>query len=83
MSLPHYWELLNEAFDVLCEYSWKSWVTNRFCISLLTANPLRKRIYDVYGEEGLKKGVVTPTGFVQPYVFSNDCMKIYKLGSSF
>nr|XP_019528744.2 dnaJ homolog subfamily B member 13-like [Aedes albopictus] len=59
MSLPHYWELLNEAFDVL-------------------SNPLRKRIYDVYGEEGLKKGVVTPTGFVQPYVFSNDCMKIYK-----
>ncbi|XP_062534962.1 dnaJ homolog subfamily B member 13-like [Armigeres subalbatus] len=59
MSLPHYWELLNEAFDVL-------------------SNPLRKRIYDLYGEEGLKTGVVTPTGFVQPYKFSNDCMKIYK-----
>ncbi|XP_065090554.1 dnaJ homolog subfamily B member 13-like [Ochlerotatus camptorhynchus] len=59
MPLEHYWELLNEAFDVL-------------------SNPLRKQIYDVYGEEGLKLGVVTPTGFVEPYVFTNDCMKIYK-----
>ncbi|XP_058838919.1 dnaJ homolog subfamily B member 13-like isoform X2 [Topomyia yanbarensis] len=59
MSLEHYWELLNEAFDVL-------------------SNSLRKRIYDIYGEEGLKSGVVTPRGFVEPYVFSNDCMKIYK-----
>ncbi|EAT48615.1 AAEL000360-PA [Aedes aegypti] len=42
------------------------------------SDPLRKRIYDVYGEEGLKSGVVTPTGFVKPYVFSNNCMKIYK-----
>ncbi|XP_055625039.1 dnaJ homolog subfamily B member 13-like isoform X2 [Toxorhynchites rutilus septentrionalis] len=59
MSTEHYWELLNEAFDVL-------------------SDPLRKHIYDVHGEEGLKSGVVTPTGFVQPYVFSYDCMKIYK-----
>ncbi|XP_055532127.1 dnaJ homolog subfamily B member 13 [Wyeomyia smithii] len=59
MSLDHYWELLNEAFDVL-------------------SNPLRKHIYDIYGEEGLKAGVVTPTGFVEPYSFSNNCMKIYR-----
>ncbi|XP_053686649.1 dnaJ homolog subfamily B member 13-like [Sabethes cyaneus] len=42
------------------------------------SNPLRKRIYDIYGEEGLKAGVVTPTGYVEPYKFSNNCMKIYK-----
>ncbi|XP_058458434.1 dnaJ homolog subfamily B member 13-like [Malaya genurostris] len=59
MSREQYWELLNEAFDVL-------------------SNSLRKRIYDIYGEEGLKSGVVTPHGFQEAYVFSNDCMKIYK-----
>ncbi|EDS44202.1 chaperone protein dnaJ 2 [Culex quinquefasciatus] len=59
MSLEHYWELLNEAFDVL-------------------SNAHRRQIYDLYGEEGLKSGVVTPAGFVPPYKFSNDCMKIYK-----
>ncbi|XP_055612430.1 dnaJ homolog subfamily B member 13-like [Uranotaenia lowii] len=59
MSIEHYWELLNEAFEVL-------------------SDPLRKEIFDIYGEEGLKKGVVTPKGFVKPYFFDNDCMRIYK-----
>lgn len=52
--------------------------SNSNLVVFSVANPLRKQIYDIYGEEGLKTGVVTPTGFIQPYVFSNNSMKIYK-----
>lgn len=47
------------------------------------ANPLRRAVYDSYGEEGLKRGTATPDGFVQPYVYHGNCMQTYStaLGS--
>lgn len=53
-----YWELLNEAYDVL-------------------SDNLRRATYDHYGEEGLKRGVAAPNGFIQPYCYHNDHMRTY------
>lgn len=59
-TLPEniYWELLNEAYDVL-------------------SDDLRREIFDLYGEEGLKRGVAAPTGFIPPYSYHKDHMRTY------
>lgn len=41
-------------------------------------NPLYREVYDLHGEEGLKKGVPTNWGFFHPYKFHGDCEKIYR-----
>jgi DnaJ-class molecular chaperone len=53
-----YWELLNEAYDVL-------------------SDQLRREIYNNYGEEGLKRGVVVPNGYIPPYCYHHDHMRTY------
>jgi DnaJ family protein B protein 13 len=55
LSEDVYWELLNEAFDVL-------------------SNDLWREIFNLYGEEGLKRGTPAPNGFAAPYVYHKDCM---------
>lgn len=40
--------------------------------------PLYREVYDLHGEEGLKKGVPTNYGFFPPYKFHGDCEKIYR-----
>lgn len=40
-------------------------------------NPLTREIYDLYGEEGLKRGVSAPEGYIQPYVYHGDFMQTY------
>lgn len=42
------------------------------------SNPLYREVYDLHGEEGLRKGVPTPWGFFHPYKFHGDCKKIYR-----
>lgn len=42
-----------------------------------TGNPLLRHVYDLYGEEGLKRGTPTPNGYVQPYAYHGDYMKTY------
>lgn len=58
LSEDLYWELVNEAYDVL-------------------SNDLHRQVFNVYGEEGLKRGVEAPCGYVQPYSYHNDCMRTY------
>jgi DnaJ homolog subfamily B member 13 len=59
-ALPEniYWELINEAYDVL-------------------SHELRREIYNQYGEEGLKRGIAVPNGFIPPYIYHKDCMRTY------
>lgn len=59
-SLPEetYWEILNEAYDVL-------------------SNRLSREVYDQFGEEGLKKGVAAPGGYIAPYTYHGDYMRTY------
>lgn len=59
-SIPEnvYWEILNEAYDVLID-------------------DLRREIYNMYGEEGLKRGVAAPNGFIPPYCYHKDYMRTY------
>lgn len=38
----------------------------------------RRAVYDQYGEEGLKRGVPTPTEFVQPYVYHGDPVRTFR-----
>lgn len=42
------------------------------------SNPLYREVYDLHGEEGLKKGVPTNWGFFHPYKFHGDCEKVYR-----
>lgn len=59
-TLPErsYWELLNEAYDVL-------------------SNSLCREVYDQYGENGLKRGVAAPNGYIAPYCYHGDAMRTY------
>ncbi|CAD7083231.1 unnamed protein product [Hermetia illucens] len=41
------------------------------------SNPLRREIYDRYGEAGLQNGVPLPHGFFQPYEYHGDYFKTY------
>lgn len=42
------------------------------------SDPLRREIFDQFGEEGLKEGVPTPDGYMSPYVYHGDPMKTYQ-----
>lgn len=43
------------------------------------SNPLRRAVFDQYGEEGLKKGVPGPNDtFIQPFVYHGDPFRTYK-----
>lgn len=41
------------------------------------SNSLRREIFDQFGEEGLKSGVVAPNGCIQPYAYHGDFMCTY------
>ncbi|KAI4465607.1 dnaj subfamily c member [Holotrichia oblita] len=41
-------------------------------------NPLRRAVFDQYGEEGLKGGVPGPEDYIKPYHYHGDAMKTYK-----
>lgn len=41
-------------------------------------DPLRRQVFDQYGEEGLKKGVPGPDDFIQPYHYHGQPLRTYK-----
>ncbi|KAK2588147.1 hypothetical protein KPH14_004197 [Odynerus spinipes] len=42
------------------------------------SDPLKKAVYDQYGEEGLKHGVPGPDGFIEPYIYHGEPMRTYR-----
>lgn len=42
------------------------------------SDSLHRAVFDQYGEEGLKKGVPGPDGFIEPYHYHGDPMRTYK-----
>lgn len=42
------------------------------------SDPLRRAVYDQYGEAGLKRGVPGPQYYIQPYVFHGEPLKTYR-----
>ncbi|XP_029173091.1 dnaJ homolog subfamily B member 13-like [Nylanderia fulva] len=42
------------------------------------SDPLRRTVYDQYGEEGLKNGVLRPEGFEKPYVYHGEPMRTFR-----
>ncbi|CAL7934854.1 unnamed protein product [Xylocopa violacea] len=42
------------------------------------SDPLKKAIYDQFGEEGLKNGLPGSEGFIQPYIYHGEPMKTYR-----
>lgn len=42
------------------------------------SDPLRRAVYDQYGEEGLKNGVPGPEVFAQPYVYHGEPMRTFR-----
>lgn len=44
----------------------------------MLSNPLRRAIFDQYGEEGLKRGVPGPNGYIPGYHYHGDPMQTYK-----
>ncbi|EFA03257.1 dnaJ homolog subfamily B member 13 [Tribolium castaneum] len=42
------------------------------------SDPLRRSVFDQYGEEGLKRGVPGPDSFIEPYRYHGDPMRTYK-----
>ncbi|XP_033208882.1 dnaJ homolog subfamily B member 13-like [Belonocnema kinseyi] len=42
------------------------------------SDPLKRAVYDQYGEEGLKRGVPGPQDYIQPYVFHGEPLKTYR-----
>lgn len=49
---------------------------------VLLDNHLRA-VYDKYGEGGLKKGVLTPTGWHSPYIYHGDPIRTYRFQLKF
>ena len=41
------------------------------------SDPLRRAVFDQYGEEGLKAGVPGPEGYIKPYHYHGDSMRTY------
>lgn len=41
------------------------------------SSPLRREVFDQYGEEGLKQGVAAPSGYIAPYRYHCHSMKTY------
>lgn len=44
----------------------------------ILGDPLRRTVFDQYGEEGLKRGVPGPKDYIQPYHYHGDPYKTYK-----
>ncbi|XP_043598679.1 dnaJ homolog subfamily B member 13-like [Bombus pyrosoma] len=42
------------------------------------SDPLKRTIYDQFGEEGLKNGVPGAEGFIQPYTYHGEPMRTYR-----
>ncbi|XP_053972294.1 dnaJ homolog subfamily B member 13-like [Hylaeus volcanicus] len=42
------------------------------------SDPVRRTIYDQYGEKGLKNGVPGMHGYIQPYIYHGEPMKTYR-----
>lgn len=42
------------------------------------SDPLKRTIYDQFGEEGLKNGVPGAEEFIQPYIYHGEPMRTYK-----
>ncbi|KAL2717067.1 dnaJ subfamily B member 13-like isoform X2 [Vespula squamosa] len=42
------------------------------------SDPLKRAVYDQYGEEGLKHGVPGLNGFIEPYVYHGEPMRTYR-----
>ncbi|XP_014480551.1 PREDICTED: dnaJ homolog subfamily B member 13-like [Dinoponera quadriceps] len=42
------------------------------------SDPLRRAVYDQYGEEGLKNGMPGPEVFAQPYVYHGEPMRTFR-----
>nr|XP_012139886.1 PREDICTED: dnaJ homolog subfamily B member 13-like [Megachile rotundata] len=42
------------------------------------SDPLKRAIYDQFGEEGLKNGVPGVEGFIQPYIYHGEPMRTYR-----
>lgn len=43
------------------------------------SHPLRRAVFDQFGEEGLKRGVPGPNNtYIQPYIYHGDPLKTYK-----
>ncbi|CAG9772033.1 unnamed protein product [Ceutorhynchus assimilis] len=42
------------------------------------SDPLRRAVFDQYGEEGLKRGVPGPAGYIPGYHYHGDAMQTYK-----
>jgi len=40
-------------------------------------DPMRRAIYDLYGERGLKEGIQGPDGFIPPYAYHGDPHKTF------
>lgn len=47
------------------------------------SDPLRRAIYDQFGEEGLKNGVPNAGGFIEPYVYHGEPMRTYRYSQGF
>lgn len=41
-------------------------------------DPLRRAVFDQYGEEGLKRGVPAPNDYIPAYRYHGDPMRTYK-----
>ena len=42
------------------------------------SDPLRRAVYDQYGEEGLKRGVPGPEDYIQPYIFHGEPLRTFR-----
>ncbi|KZC05660.1 DnaJ like protein subfamily B member 13, partial [Dufourea novaeangliae] len=42
------------------------------------SDPLRRAVYDQFGEEGLKNGVPGTEGFIEPYIYHGEPMRTYR-----
>ncbi|XP_017763171.1 PREDICTED: dnaJ homolog subfamily B member 13-like [Eufriesea mexicana] len=42
------------------------------------SDPLKRTIYDQFGEEGLKNGVPGAEGFIQPYIYHGEPIRTYR-----
>lgn len=47
------------------------------------SDPLRRAVYDRYGEEGLKNGAPGPEGFVKPYVYHGEPARTFRWNGNY
>ncbi|XP_015604605.2 dnaJ homolog subfamily B member 13-like [Cephus cinctus] len=44
----------------------------------ILSDPLKRTVYDQYGENGLKKGVPGPENYIEPYIFHGEPLRTYR-----